>query len=177
MDQKTCFMRIFWIFWSPLPMLRKKFAKQDLNCFLAASVCVPVCLCVGTFNTFWLCVWLLRNAFLYIFIYKTLFFSWCQNWQEQRLWSIWVQRLVNMEERQIHLNFQKGAFFCQSFSSFLCKWIWIFSSVSFCLPHGRARVDVPALQNICIEGCHNLVRSLIHKYLMHYFEKLIRPNL
>ena len=48
-------------------MLRKKFAKQDLNCFLAASVCVPVCLCVGTFNTFWLCV--IEECFsLYLYI-------------------------------------------------------------------------------------------------------------
>ena len=53
-------------FWYPLPILRKKIAKQDLNCYLAASVCVPVCLCVGTLNVFWLCVQLLRNPFLYI---------------------------------------------------------------------------------------------------------------
>ena len=121
LDQKTCFMRIFWIFWSPLPMLRKKFAKQDLNCFLAASVCVPVCLCVGTFNTFWLCVWLLRNAFLYIFIYKTLFFSWCQNWQEQRLWSIWVQRLVNMRRGKYIWIFKRELSFVNHFLRFFAS--------------------------------------------------------
>ena len=44
----------------------QKIAKQDLNSYLAASVSVPVCLCVGTLNAFWLSVRLLRNAFLYI---------------------------------------------------------------------------------------------------------------
>ena len=152
--QETYFYEDF--FWSPVPILQKKFAKQDLNCYLAASVCVPYLLVFWYVKRALAVDSIIEGCFSLHPGYKTLFFSWCHNRQEQRLWPIWVQRLANMEKRQIHLNFQKGAFFCQSFYSFLCKWIWIFTSVSFCLPHGRARVDVPALQNICIEECHNL---------------------
>ena len=72
-------------------------------------------------SAFWLFVWLLRNAFLYIFIYKTLFFSWCQNWQEQRLWSIWVQRLVNMRRGKYIWIFKRELSFVNHFLRFFAS--------------------------------------------------------
>ena len=64
--------------------------------------------------------------------YKTLLFLMMMPLRrEQRLWSIWVHCLVNMEERQEYLNFQNGSF--SSVNFFLCKLIWIVSSCLFVL--------------------------------------------
>ena len=59
-------------FWYPLPILRKKIAKQDLNCYIAASVCLLVCWYAK--RVFAVCS-IIEECFSLHLGYKTFFFS------------------------------------------------------------------------------------------------------
>ena len=142
-------MFLWGFFLVPPPHFAEK-NRQTGPELLPCSKCLCACLLVCWYVKRVLAVCLVIEECFSLYLgYKTVFFSWCHNRQEQRLWSIWVQRLVNMEERQMYLNFQSGGFLLSiTFFLFFASKFESLVLVPFCLPHARTRVDVPALKNV-----------------------------